>query len=72
MNDNPYLGITIIDKETGDDKFSVVIDMNTEKDGVIVYDPRDIERPKRYDVYITAYIPGPDGTETIEVLKTDQ
>ncbi|MYB54800.1 MAG: hypothetical protein F4X51_00285 [Gemmatimonadetes bacterium] len=70
MPDNPYIGITIIDKETKEDKFSVIIDVKTAEDGAIVYDPRDTERPKRYDISITEYTPGPDGLETKDILNT--
>ena len=74
MPDSPYIGITFADKETGEDKLMVTIDLSVQEDGVILCNPRDTDRPEKYDldVCVTLYTPTESGTRTTNILRTGQ
>ena len=74
MPDSPYIGITLANKETGEDKLVLTIDLSVREDGVIVYSPQHTDRPEKHDldVCVTLYTPTESGTRTTNILRTGQ
>ena len=52
----------------------LTIDLSVQEDGVILCNPRDTDRPEKYDldVCVTLYTPTESGTRTTNILRTGQ
>ena len=68
MESKSYLAIAVVDKDSQKHRFSVIVDVEIDAKGNlvfsqegIVYDSSSEDRPKRYDVDVSYFTQVPEG-----------